>query len=809
MKIRSFNCLHVFVFLFVNASFHLFAQTQKDTIAENSFGSLEEQLNNFTGTIYYIPENTSQLPDFSKLAPIGEIYTDCLNIPNQDFLIGFPGVTDRFEYFAIDYKGQFYLSDSGYYHFALGSDDGSKLFIDDKLVIDNGLGHSFMTKSATIKINKGVHPIEVQYFQGPKPWVGLVLKYKILNDDKFQLFNLTKFYPIAVEEHDDKIDVSIGNEILFDFNSAKLNSMAKKALTDIKRIIIDKNIVKSITINGYTDDVGSDGYNMKLSLKRADAVNDYFQEIGVNRDLLVTKGFGKSNPKVPNIDEESRRQNRRIEMSIEKASTGNECLDRLKDSITTLNLKKQIANLCNIRIGNRKFATQGERNAACYIRDQFINAGLEGNADGIENYFQEYSFKYDSITRATLQNGKVKANYKSGFIIREHCLMPQNTTLNVVYVGFGLDRPEYSDYTNINVKNKWVLVEANSPIDSAGKMLEKCDFDKAVTEEEMDEKKEVAKKKGALGVIFRINNQNYKDLFAGCYCYSKCRKDLIALNRAQGKFAVIYAKQDAIDSLMGLNSADHNKHINALLRKGNSVLEDIKKQLVLRITKNNHSLNSQNVVGIIKGRQDKVGVFVTAHYDAIKWSDTIFYQGANDNASGTVAVIQLANVFGRLSKTGIMPEKTMVFIAFSGEESMMIGSEHFVKNNPFQTDSTTIDINLDCIGAVDSVNKVHESYAHISTTEKELNQIEDDLYLIGVKQKRPMTLDYYAGVGGSDHVSFINNGIRAVFISTGAGALHTTKDIPESLNYDNYENVTRFAYDVIRHFNQFAKYKKK
>src|SRR4051794_17563321 len=76
------------------------------------------------GEIYLLPQDTLFLPNFKKLKPAGAIYTSALNIPPRNFLSGFPGVTDRFEWFAIDYNGFFYVDHPGKYRFILASDDG-------------------------------------------------------------------------------------------------------------------------------------------------------------------------------------------------------------------------------------------------------------------------------------------------------------------------------------------------------------------------------------------------------------------------------------------------------------------------------------------------------------------------------------------------------------------------------------------------------------------------------------------------------------------------------------------------------------
>lgn len=129
------------------------------------------------GLVYHIHHGTKQLPEFEKMKPAGApIYTSSLNLPPQDFKQGFPGVTKRTEWFAIDYTGRFWITDPGRYTFALLSDDGAKLSIDDQLVVDNDGVHAPLEKTGAIELAAGIHRMRVSYFQGPKWQVALVLR---------------------------------------------------------------------------------------------------------------------------------------------------------------------------------------------------------------------------------------------------------------------------------------------------------------------------------------------------------------------------------------------------------------------------------------------------------------------------------------------------------------------------------------------------------------------------------------------------------------------------------------------------------
>jgi hypothetical protein len=129
------------------------------------------------GLVYHIHHNTKKLPNFEKMKPAGPpIYTSSLNVPAQDFRQGFPGVTKRTEWFAIDYTGRFWIAKPGAYKFNMMSDDGAKVYIDDQVVIDNDGIHPPLWKAGTVDLAGGLHRIRVSYFQGPKWAIALVLK---------------------------------------------------------------------------------------------------------------------------------------------------------------------------------------------------------------------------------------------------------------------------------------------------------------------------------------------------------------------------------------------------------------------------------------------------------------------------------------------------------------------------------------------------------------------------------------------------------------------------------------------------------
>lgn len=160
------------------------------------FGTTVVMPSGLRGVVYHIRRNTTRLPNFHKLKPAGAIYTSSLNVPSQDFRQGFPGVTKRFEWFAIDYTGRFWIDKPGEYNFVLTSDDGAVLYIDDDMVVDNDGLHPAKDEEGSVTLSGGVHRIRVSYFQGPRFDVALVLRVAAAGEE-LRVFSTDEFKPPA------------------------------------------------------------------------------------------------------------------------------------------------------------------------------------------------------------------------------------------------------------------------------------------------------------------------------------------------------------------------------------------------------------------------------------------------------------------------------------------------------------------------------------------------------------------------------------------------------------------------------------
>jgi hypothetical protein len=143
---------------------------------DNVFGYEKPVLGCFEGQVFPLDKDAPQLPtSYEALKPVSVLYACEWDIPPRSWDQGFPGIADRFEWFAIRYAGAFRVAEGGQYGFRLSSDDGSKLVIDGKVVIDNDKQHPPRAESGTVQLAAGDHQMVLEYFQGPRFEINLQL----------------------------------------------------------------------------------------------------------------------------------------------------------------------------------------------------------------------------------------------------------------------------------------------------------------------------------------------------------------------------------------------------------------------------------------------------------------------------------------------------------------------------------------------------------------------------------------------------------------------------------------------------------
>lgn len=222
-----------------------------------------------------------------------------LNVKRTNqFVKYFPGVNQR-DMFGIIFISTLMVSEAGCYEFHLESDDGSILWIEDHIIIDNDSLHSMKVMRDSLFLKPGSYPVKVWYYNGFPSQLGLILNVNPVTDTI--LCSNREF---------------ILHDILFNFNSHTLLPEGQAELDRFCKLLSAMDI-SAIHVVGHTDNVGSAASNKVLSLRRAQAVMEFIQS-KVGPDIRMdAEGKGYENPITILTDPDSQARNRRVEIFVE------------------------------------------------------------------------------------------------------------------------------------------------------------------------------------------------------------------------------------------------------------------------------------------------------------------------------------------------------------------------------------------------------------------------------------------------------------------------------------------------------------
>ena len=218
---------------------------------------------------------------------------------------------------------------------------------------------------------------------------------------------------------------------------------------------------------------------------------------------------------------------------------------------------------------------------------------------------------------------------------------------------------------------------------------------------------------------------------------------------------------------------------------------------------NEQRLQGENVLGYVEGsdKKDEL-VVITAHYDHIGKDEEDVYNGADDDGSGTVAVMEMAQAFAKAKAEGHGPRRSVLFMPVSGEEKGLLGSEWYSEHPVFPLANTVADLNIDMIGRVDTEHTASPPYVYIIGSDR----LSTDLDRINVRANDTYTklvLDntfnsesdpnrfYYR----SDHYNFAKHGIPVIFYFNGVHAdYHQPGDEVSKIRFDLLEQRARLVF---------------
>ncbi|MBI9069322.1 MAG: M20/M25/M40 family metallo-hydrolase [Salinivirgaceae bacterium] len=265
-------------------------------------------------------------------------------------------------------------------------------------------------------------------------------------------------------------------------------------------------------------------------------------------------------------------------------------------------------------------------------------------------------------------------------------------------------------------------------------------------------------------------------------------------------FTQIYLSPKAGAKLLGIKRSKLKTYMTQYANIDDSVHYNLPKEITLNIHREKQFTNSGNIVGYIQGSDiNEDHIIVSAHYDHLGKNEYGMYPGANDNASGVGAMLEIARVLAAAQKEGIRPKRSVLFVAFGMEESRMLGSKHYIKNPILPLEKLKANINMDMIGRQDRYHDSIPNYIYALGPDSITNPIKHTMDSINnIHQFVQLEfLDNYPDAkrffsNSSDQVNFLKQGIPAVLINNGIHKdLHKFTDTKDKLNYETIENVTK------------------
>jgi hypothetical protein len=448
-------------------------------------------------------------------------------------------------------------------------------------------------------------------------------------------------------------------------------------------------------------------------------------------------------------------------------------------SINAGDMKKHLYIIAGKEMEGRDTPSPGLEKAANYIETYFKSIGLKpGNKD---SYRQYYTLYRDAAVQTTLGiNGKMIEPNTHYQPINTNNIAPA-TFNEVVFVGYGIKDIVRDDYGTTDVKGKVVLVLDGAPADYKAPV-----GGRGPGPASTNGKIATALSKGAAGVMVVFNNFPRK-----ASAINAAWRNIETRNNQPPAMAISIATSIA-ETIMG----EDGKDIFAKMKSGQLPAKLYNTNMAYSLTKNMETAKVSNVVGLLEGTDLKDEyVILTAHYDHVgKRNDTIIYYGADDDGSGTTAILELAEAFVKAKKAGKGPRRSIVFMTVSGEEKGLWGSEYYANNPIYPLEKTTVDLNIDMIGRIGTEYLKHKdstNYVYIIGDDKlssDLAPITDQVnkaytqLVLDRKYNDPNDPNrfYYR----SDHYNFAEKGVPIIFYFNGVHAdYHKPTDTPDKINY--------------------------
>ncbi len=449
--------------------------------------------------------------------------------------------------------------------------------------------------------------------------------------------------------------------------------------------------------------------------------------------------------------------------------------------ISPSNLQENLSILASDALEGRETGSRGQKMAAAFIRSHFEEIGLAGPVDG--GYFQQVPLYRRAIPEAYLKVGESIFTNLDELVYRGFENIGE-TNIQLIFGGNG----DSKITDGLDLKGKGVIL-----------FLDEGQANEIVSR---------VKEMGASLVIIcnGDNDEKFKTFSKRIMQGFSNRMSLAQPNQTAEWNSVIHVAPTAIEEIMGKSFQELTvMATNAQRAKQLGKLKPI--WASYKLASGMQKINSENVLGYLEGSDKKEEVVVvTAHFDHIGKRDgntgDVINNGADDDGSGTVAVMELAKVFAKAKAEGHGPRRSMLFMTVTAEEVGLLGSAYYTENPVFPLVSTVVNLNIDMIGRTDPAHQGKPGYVYVIGSDK----LSKELHQLNERANATYTqldMDYlYNDVNHptnlykrSDHWNFAKNNIPIVFYFDGIHEdYHRPGDEVSKIEFELLARRTRLVF---------------
>jgi hypothetical protein len=482
---------------------------------------------------------------------------------------------------------------------------------------------------------------------------------------------------------------------------------------------------------------------------------------------------------------------------------------RYAETIKASDLSEYLHVLASDSLEGRETGRKGQKMAAEYISNKFNDFGVKPGFKSPEgnSYYQNFNLIKKEWNEVKLTINKREKIFLEDFYLFGDFDKDAAEKMSVVFAGFGIDAPQYSDYSGLDVTGKGVVIFMGEPIKN-GLSLVTGTSNYSDWAFDWRRKATTAREKGAREVFIIVGNSKAE---------FERRLEILKHHIAQPSLSFTHKERDGsaffipptmAAEMLKISESTLFKNRDRLATEKTYQIKSKSAKVQSRVTTTDSIVNTENVLGLIEGTDKKDEIIViTAHYDHLGIEEGQIYYGADDDGTGTVALMEIAQAFAMAAQEGFRPRRSILIMPVTAEEKGLMGSEYYTDNPVYPLENTVTNLNIDMIGRLDEHYPENPDYVYLIGSDKlstELHEVSEKVnqnYTNLALDYRYNSLDdpnrfYYR----SDHYNFAKNNIPVIFYFNGVHEdYHQPTDTVDKILFEKVEKITKLVFYTAWH----------